>query len=342
MASYIFETITPEQAAAFQPGDSLSFTSGGVALSRVAFGLDSATVGMADRTVTFGPGIFGKVAGLADGGALFVGTPGPDALVGGSASYALFGGPGADAFNGGGLGNLIQGNQGADSLSGGPGSDTIFGGQDNDLINAVAGAGDHNLVNGNRGDDMIFGGNSGDTLLGGQGMDLITGGLGADLLSGNLDNDTINGGGGGDMILGGGGYDIMTGGGGNPVFVFEPGSSVIDFQLSDRILDWTPAYRLQLPVTGGYGEVEATPPAPPAPPMTPVPGGYSYAPVDDFSLAQTAAANAFAGNGALKIVAAQGGSDVDVFVDTNGDHLIDMAIILSNTTLASVSEGNFI
>jgi hypothetical protein len=70
--------------------------------------------------------------------------------------------------------------------------------------------------------------------------------------------------------------------------------------------------------------------------------GGMFAPVDDFSTARMAAANAFAGNGALKIVAAQAGSDVDVFVDTNGDHQIDMAIILRNVTLDSVSAGNFI
>lgn len=342
MASYIFETITPDQAAAFQAGDSLTFTSGSAALARVVFAVDGAAVTMANLTVNFGAGIFGKAAGLADGGALFVGSAGPDSVAVGAGSAAFFGGMGDDILNGGLMADVLQGNQGADQLNGGPGSDTLFGGQDVDVINAGAGVDEHNFVNGNRGDDIIFGANGGDILLGGQGVDNITGGAGADLIFGNLGDDTINAGGGSDTIHGDAGYDIMTGGGGSDLFVFAQGDSIIDFQLSDRIFDWNPGYLIQLPVSGGYGELQATPPAPPVPPMPY--GGYmiAAAPIDDFSTAQMAAANAFAGNGALKIVAAQAGSDVDVFVDTNGDHQIDMAIILTNITLDSVSAGNFI
>jgi Ca2+-binding RTX toxin-like protein len=340
MANYVFETITPDQAAAFQPGDSLTFSTGSAGLLRVAFLSPNQTaITMSGLTVDFGPGIIGTYSGLPDGGVLYVGTPGPDtATAGAMGGSALFGGAGDDLLNGGAGADLLQGNQGADTLNGGGGNNTLFGGQGNDLITMGAGTTDHNFVNGNVGDDTIIGSNGGDILLGGQGNDLITGGAGPNLLFGNLGNDTIHGGAGDDTINGGPGYDVMSGGGGANVFVFAPGDSVIDFQQADRILDWKPTDHIQLPVHGGFMEVQPSAPAP----MPPSPYMGGYAPVDDFSAGESAANSAFAANAALTTVATQGGSDVDVWVDTNGDHVADMVIVLANTTLSSVAAGNFI
>jgi hypothetical protein len=345
MANFTFETITAAEASAYQASsDSLVFGSGAARLLGVQFqpSPEQVAISLLGRTVMFGPGLYGETATFGDGGILFVGTPNADAANGGAAGDAMFGGAGADVLNGGDGGDLMQGNQGADTLGGGAGPDTVSGGQDNDLITVGVGADGGNFANGNRGDDTITASDSGDTLLGGQGQDMITGGAGGDLIFGNLGDDTINAGGGADTINGNAGYDVMTSGTGADLFIEEAGSSVIDVQLSDRILDWTPEDRIHLPVSGGYAEVVATPPAPLNPDPYGGMGGYSYAPIDDFTAAQNAAAMALASNAALAIVAAQAGPDVVVFVDSNGDHQADMAIILSNTTLASVDQGNFV
>jgi Ca2+-binding RTX toxin-like protein len=348
MAQFTFETITPDQALAWQPLDSLVFDTGFAHLMRVAFLPGQAAISMTGgRTVTFGAGIAGE-ADLAfrSGGFAFVGTMNPDVLGGGPGGDAFFGGLGADLFNGEAGDDLLQGNQGFDTLSGGPGNDIVFGGQEEDAINLGVGADERNFTNGNRGNDTITAAHGGDTILGGQGADQIFGGAGADLIFGNLGDDVIDAGAGADIILGDDGYDIMRGGTEGDLFVIPPGASVIDFVLSDRIVDWAPDDRIDLSVSG-YGEIEATPPLPPQPPTgpygyAPTMDGYAAAPVDDFNVALGAAGQALAANPALGIVAAQAGSDVLVVVDTNVDHLADMAIILSNTNLGAVSEGNFI
>ncbi|CAN7233246.1 calcium-binding protein [Phenylobacterium sp. LjRoot219] len=350
MAQFNFDTITPEQALAWQPADSMVFATGFAHLMRVAFLADQAAISITGgRTVTFGPGIFGEGdLAFQVGGFAFIGTPGPDVLGGGPGDDAFFGGAGADLFNGEAANDLLQGNQGFDTLSGGPGNDIVFGGQDEDVINLGVGADERNFTNGNRGNDTITAAHGGDTILGGQGADQIVGGAGADLIFGNLGDDLIDAGPAPDIILGDDGYDIMRGGTEGDVFVFPPGSSVIDFQLSDRILDWAPEDRIDLSVVGGYAELEATPPAPPVPPSpgpygyAPTMDGYAAAPVDDFVVARDMAAAALANNPALNIVAAQAGADVLVLVDTNADHLADMGIILSNTNLGAISDGNFI
>jgi len=345
MANFSFETITAAEASAYQASsDSLAFSTGAARLLGVQFQPtpEQVVVSLLGRSVMFGPGLYGETATFADGGTLFVGTPGADVVTGGAAGDALFGGLGADVLNGGDGADILQGNQGADTLSGGPGANTVSGGQDNDLITLGVGVDGSNFANGNRGDDTVNGSDSGDTLLGGQGQDLITGGSGADLIFGNLGDDTINAGGGADTINGNAGYDVITSGAGADLFIEEAGSSVIDVQLSDRILDWTSEDRIHLPVSGGYAEVVATPIAPPNPDPYGGMGGYGYAPIDDFTAAQSAAAMALAGNAALAVVAAQAGADVVVFVDSNGDHQADMAIILSNTALSSIDQGNFI
>ena len=337
MALYTFETITAAEAAAYQPSDSLAFSTGAANLLSVSFlpSPEQVAITMGGRMVAFGVGIYGESdLTFPDGGRLFVGTPGPDNFSGGAAIDALFGGLDSDILSGGAAGDVLQGNQGADTLNGDAGNDTVYGGQGDDVINLGAGADELNFTNGNKGNDTITAAHGGDTLLGGQGNDLIVGGAGGDLIFGNLGDDTIDAGGGADTIHGDSGYDLMSGGDGADLFVFPAGSSVVDAALSDRIQDWSPEDRIDLPVVAGYAEVSQQP--------MPGPYGYGYTPPSDFATAQSAAASALAGNPGLNIVAAQASSDVAVFIDSDGDHLIDMAIILSNTTLASISEGNFI
>lgn len=350
MAQFNFDTITPEQALAWQPADSMAFPTGFAHLMRVAFLPNEAAISITGgRTVTFGAGIAGEGdLTFQAGGFAFVGTAAPDVLGGGPGGDAFFGGLGSDLFNGEAGDDLLQGNQGFDTLFGGPGNDIVFGGQDEDVINLGVGADERNFTNGNRGNDTITAGHGGDTILGGQGADQIIGGAGADLVFGNLGDDLIDTGAGFDIILGDDGYDIMRGGTEGDIFVFPPGSTIIDFQLSDRILDWTPEDRIDLSVSGGYAEIEATPPAPPVPPgpgpygYAPTMDGYAAAPVDDFVVARDMAGAALANNPGLNIVAAQAGADVLVLVDSNADRIADLGIILSNTNLGAISEGNFI
>src|SRR5690242_7104483 len=98
MAAFIFETITPAQAAGFLPTDSLTFTTGSAALMRVNFlAADQVALAMGARTVTFGAGILGKAGALPGDGQFFIGSAGPDNMsgpAGGSTGNAFFGSAG--------------------------------------------------------------------------------------------------------------------------------------------------------------------------------------------------------------------------------------------------------
>jgi Ca2+-binding RTX toxin-like protein len=365
VALYDFQTITAAQALGYNgTTDSLSFGAGSANSASVAFlsAPEQVAISFNGQTVNFGTGIYGDLdLSFANGGRLYVGSTAADNASGTPADDGLFGGAGGDSLSGGDGADLLQGNQGADSLVGGAGNDTIYGGQDNDVIVLGTATGESNFANGNKGDDTITGSSGTDTILGGQGADVINGGSGGSLLDGNLGDDTIHGGAGADMIIGEGGYDIMSGGGGADLFIFAPGSSVLDFALADRILDWSSTDHLSVSVTGGYTEI--TPPpsnAPPSttPPIDPYaapamgnPSGYSYAPLenagasatqDEYSVALSAASNALSSNAALKIVAVQAGADVGVFVDTNGDHVVDLSIVLVGQSLNAIDSTNFI
>ena len=143
MADFIFDTITPAQAAGFLPSDSLAFTTGSADLMRATFlAADQVALAMGERTVTFGAGIAGKAGALPGDGQFFVGTAGPDAMsgpAGGATGNAFFGGAGDDVLTGGPAGDVLQGNQGADTMNGGGGNDCILGGGGNDSITGGAG-----------------------------------------------------------------------------------------------------------------------------------------------------------------------------------------------------------
>jgi Ca2+-binding RTX toxin-like protein len=354
MANYNFLTITPEQAAAYAAAaDSLAFA-GNARNVNVAYnaGGDQALISFDGRTVTFGSGVFGDTDLRFDGGGmLFVGGAGGDNAPAGSAvEDAFFGGLGADNMNGGGGADLLQGNQGGDTLDGGDGEDTVYGGQDDDLITLGSGAGEVNWTNGNKGNDTINGSGGADILLGGQGNDVINGGAGGSLMLGNLGDDTITGGAGADTFQGEGGYDVFRGGGGSDRFNFGPDSSATNWTLADRILDWSPAFRISVGVTGGYGEVAGVAPQPGggggavdpygyAPPSS---GDYASSTEADFNTALQQANAAFAENASLRIVAGQASGDVAVFVDTDGNRSADLAIVLTNTTLDAIDGGFFV
>lgn len=355
MAAFTFQTITASQALNYSgAGDSVAFGGGSAAQASVAYlgAPEQVVVSYAGLAVTFGTGVYGDLDLRFDnGGMVFAGGVGADNATGTAVADAMFGGAGADTLSAAGGGDLLQGNQGGDSLSGGDGSDTIYGGQDNDVIVLGSGSGEANWGIGNRGEDTITASAGADIILGGQGNDRLIGGSGGDHLNGNLGDDTIIGGVGADTVLGEGGYDVLTGGGGSDTFVFGAGSSEVNYPLADRILDWSSLYRMDIPIVGGYAEIAGSgPPPPPAPDYgyAPVEDPYGYAPppagapADDFAAALTSANSAMNADGNLKIVAVQSGSEVAVFVDTDGNRSADLAIILFNSNLSALDAGNFI
>jgi Ca2+-binding RTX toxin-like protein len=358
VTAYTFETITAAQASAYDgASDSLQFQSptahGGGAT--VSFGASSqVSILVEGRTVTFGAGVLGDLdIRFSDGGMLFAGSAGADAVNGQDQGDALFGGTGDDVLNGGLGDDLLQGNQGADNLSGGAGSDSVYGGQGDDLISlaaAASSAAETNWTNGNRGADTISGGAGADTMLGGQdndqvsggsGADFVDGNLGADTLSGDGDNDTVLGEDGDDVIDGGAGFDVLTGGAGADTFVFAAGSSGAGPGQGDVVTDWSASDRIDSPIAGtalNYLEDSGATTAMGG-------GGYGYSSMPvamDFNSAFTAANNSMAMNPALDIVAEQVNADVIVFIDSDGDNRADLSIVLANTNLSSIDASNFV
>jgi Ca2+-binding RTX toxin-like protein len=351
MASFQFSSITGAQASAYNGAtDSLDFGAGPATQASVAYlsGPEQVAISFGGATINFGTGIYGDTdLTFADGGHLFVGGTGADAANGTGVSDGLFGGVGGDTLAGGDGADALQGNQGADSLAGGNGDDTVYGGQDGDTIVVGSAGGEANFTNGNKGADTITASAGHDTLLGGQDNDMLVGGPGGDFLNGNLGDDNIQGGAAADIILGEGGRDVMSGGGGTDTFIFGAGASDVTVAGADVITDWTAADRIQLPVQGGYLEFD------PSMGGGGGMGGYGYDYDYGYTPPPTAAAvdmptalttvNGYMGQDpTLRIAAAQVNADVVVFVDTNGDHQADLAVVLANTTLAAVDASNFI
>lgn len=337
MAAYTLQTITAAQAGSYAAAtDSLSLGDVAPFAVTVAYLADGATISMPGQSVTFGSGIFGdQDLTFASGGRLFVGGAGADLAPSSNFGDRIYGGDGGDTLDGGLGDDAIQGNQGADIMMGGAGNDFLYGGQDNDQINLGSGADEANFTNGNKGDDTITASQGHDSLLGGQGNDMLVGGGGGDFLNGNLGDDTIQGGVGDDTILGEGGHDVMSGGGGADVYRFDAGSSAVSADGADVIMDWSAIAHIDLSVQGGYGEV--------VPQMMTDIYGYPIGQQQyDFGGMLDAANSMMAGNGAVQIVAGAIGGDVGVFVDTNGDHQVDLAILLAGVDLGAVSAGNFI
>jgi Ca2+-binding RTX toxin-like protein len=343
MAIFTFDAITASQAAAFTGADTLQFSSGAATQLSVAYltAPEQVAVTLNGQTVNFGTGIYASSnLSFANGGVLFVGGAGADASSGSASADALFGGAANDTLNGGGGADLIQGNQGDDSEGGGAGSDTIYGGQGNDaIVLGDAGAGEANWGIGNKGDDTITASGGADVILGGQGNDLLIGGSGGDLLNGNLGDDTIRGGTGADTISGEGGRDVLSGGGGADLFTFRTGDSDVTEAGADRISDWTHLDHIQLPVLGGFMGYA---PAPGGGTSDPYGYGDSGTTTYDYATALAGANAAFQSNGSVHIYAAQVGSDVVIYADTDNNHAADMSVILVGASLSSLDASNYI
>jgi Ca2+-binding RTX toxin-like protein len=345
LATYDITTITAAQAMAFSaPTDSLSLGASSATEVSVAFTAtmpEQVLITVNGVTTTFGAGVMGdQNLTFADGGRLFVGTDGSDTAAGTDASDALFGGQGDDFLDGGAGADVVQGNQGNDTLNGGAGSDTVYGGQGNDVIDlgSGAGAGDANFANGNRGNDTITASNGHDTLLGGQGDDLLVGGSGGDVLNGNLGDDTIQGGPGDDTISGEGGADVMTGGGGADLFDFTVGGGGVTSSTADVITDWTTADHIRLGMPVGVSDFMSVAAMPGFTDYYGMHPGTTYT----FDTGEMTAQNDMTMDPGLKVVAVQTTDGVAIYADTNGDHMIDLAIRLPGASLDALSFMSFV
>ena len=352
MAAFTFETITPEQAAAYAAAaDSLSFATQGLwaALASVAYqnGADGAPQGAAvslnGHTVMFGASVFGdQDLRFADGSMLFIGAATSESMSGTAMGDALFGGQGNDTLGGGSGNDFLQGNQGGDSLAAATGDDFAYGGQGDDFIDVGEGL---NFAQGNLGNDTVSaaGAAGSNTLLGGQGDDVLTGGAAGDFLNGNLGGDSIAGGAGDDTLAGEGGADSLSGGEGVDLFVFAAGSSSTSIPGADFILDFSGEDRIDVPGFGGQSAYYQIPAS--------LIGGdpYGYGEGGDPTVSTLPYATALSrANSWIRdhprevIVTAQVAEGVAVFVDTNGDRTADISIILVGRNVFEISGFHFI
>lgn len=379
MSTYAFETITPEQALSIQAGDYLTIAGGPASHASVVYsaqGLIELTLGA--RTVTFGadlsPLSLRGALEFRDGSRLLIGDENHQGLGGSDRGDGLYGGAGDDRILGGGGDDLLQGNSGNDRLYGGLGSNTVYGGQGDDTLFAADDAEMRgSFAQGNLGNDEIFGGGGNDTLLGGKGDDFIAGAAGDDYLSGDLGDDELHGGQGGDTLLGGAGNDtIQTGGGadrvlggdGDDLIIIERSGAIAQGEAGNDTIVATSAGKDILAGGEGFDVFEFVATTPPNDGQDDVivdwrsehqlrfapisaysilPRQYSEFVSSDYASALSTANSHISGAGAVW-VAAQVGSDVIVFADTDGDpsNGADVAVALVGRTLADISLANFI
>jgi Ca2+-binding RTX toxin-like protein len=243
VATYNFETVTPDQAQAITAADRVIFTGGPARTVGVVYQsydplsltpeLPRIVVTYEGRTVSFGTDLarLTETGGLqmSDGSRLAIGDAAGNLIEGRAGHDGLYGGPDGDTLQGGAGDDMLQGNGGDDMLSGGDGANTLYGGRGDDTIYASGLPGTSGAwAHGNQGDDLIAGGAGDDTLYGGQGDDFIGGKDGNDWLSGDLGddeihagagNDTANGGAGNDHLYSTDGSDLLLGGDGDDMVV---------------------------------------------------------------------------------------------------------------------------
>ena len=131
-------------------------------------------------------------------------------------------------------------------------------------------------------------------------------------------NDTVIGGKGDDVLAGGLGRDSLTGGAGADVFSFANGDSAVTATQSDVITDFKFLENDQIRLEG----------------LSTIDCAVAKVAQKTFALALDAAANDFAAgaNVSLQFV----GKNGVVLVDTNGDHGVDMVIMLTGLKAGQV------
>lgn len=204
-----------------------------------------------DDTVSFAPGLAGRILTTVNGGT------GNDTISGTDAGDVLNGGDGTDVLNGQGGDDTVSGDRGNDQMFGGPGSDKLVWNNGDGTDQATGDEGyDVTEVNGAPagesyaikpagartrldrtnlglfGMDMdteavrlaTLGGDDSLTVAPGTAIDIdADGGSGNDTLSGGDRDDVLRGGAGNDTLTGGGGQDLLDGQDGDDVLAARDG-----------------------------------------------------------------------------------------------------------------------
>jgi Ca2+-binding RTX toxin-like protein len=169
-----------------------------------------------------------------------------------------------------------------------------FEGRGNGIANVITGGDGADKLFGNAGADTLFGGAGNDSLFGGSGKDVLNGGAGADKLTGDL-----------------------TGGSAADKFVFALGDNGVTANTADHITDFEKGDTLDVSdFVASHRTIEATRNF-----------GGDIGKALDFANAQLAAGNNVAGSAVLTDSSSH---DVFVFMDQNGDHKFDSAVVLDN------------
>lgn len=247
-----------------------------------------------------------RPAQIFDNGVTQVDRDGADRLTGTRHDDALVGLDGDNRISGLGGNDLLTAGRDKDLLSGAQGNDTLVSGAGADTLFGGQG---NDILRAGAGDDRLYGGLGNDTLTGDQGNDVLRAAAGNDLIVGGDGNDTLVGGDGADTLVGGQGVDIMYGGDGAEHFVFSnknkstPGTP-------DRIADFQRG-------------------------------------IDKIDLSSLSAEEviwrgkaAFSGTGKAEaqFTAPNGETPMLLRVDTNGDGVADMSIILTGVSTLTASD----
>lgn len=248
-----------------------------------------------------------------------------DTLIGNGGVNHLYGGAGDDSLSGGGGDDHFEGGAGADTINGGSGDDIVSyedglaGGVAVDLATGVAtGHGTDTLIS----IEAIWASSHDDVLTGGDSDNYIYGGAGADLIKGGKGDDVLDGADGNDTVAGGAGADYLTGGAGDDLFQVAIGDSTL--ASSDQIADFAAGDRLDFAMVRGTS------------------ANYVENTAATLAAATTQANAAFAADSALRYVATQVGSDVQLFAaDADGGEAHSL-VTLKGATTASLGFENIV
>lgn len=265
--TYNFEEMSATQAAALQPGDTLTFstptlTPADVVVSNSDNGFNITTITAAGKSLAF-PGValsgtsiqfvssfiagedttlhIGSTAADSltvsgdDDGSVAYGFSGNDTIsVTGDGAADIYAGEGDDSVSNSGTSGALNifGGAGEDSLEGGNSNDHIYGygltgDPSEDEGDSIDGGAGNDYINGNAGNDLIEGGSGNDRILGGAGNDFIDGGDGIDNINGNKGDDVIIGDAGNDSLRGGADNDFLFGGADNDILQGDLGDDVL-------------------------------------------------------------------------------------------------------------------
>lgn len=265
-------------------------------------------------------------------------------IIGGLGDDKLFGGDGNDSLYGGSGNDRLDGGTGTDRMVGGAGNDVYIVDSATDQVVELSRRFDpitHHLTSHDSGgideirttlssyslennasisgnvENLSFTGTGSFTGHGNALDNVITGGAGCDNLFGGAGNDTLFGGAGKDVLTGGAGADHLTGGAGADRFVFALGDNGVTAANADHITDFQKGDTLDVSdFVASHRTIQAA---------RDFGGDIDQALA--FANAHLGAGHNVAGSAVLTDTASH---NVFVFLDQDGDHKFESAVILDH------------